>query len=347
MWTLRNEIRVDNRIEKVPFYTGGALYAGGAAGLSSRAFFLDAKAHFDAQQRFYRAIGSDEMPSFDFPGHLSGIFGGEIRFPETEKVAMPIALPVVRTAAQVDTLTVPSLSKNPYVNLRFAFEDRVHQAGGMAYLPCGTLDTAATICDLQLLLTLMQEDTARYHRLMRIVVRFLEELGDRIIDRYGADRCIGSASFPADSLLPPEDFRTFSLPYFDELLHRFLAKGVTRWSLHLCGNQTHNLPAFGALALPPGSFLSLDKQIRLQDADRHLGSTWMLGGQVSTVTLSSGLPEEVYEEAANTLVRWRNRPGGFALMPSCSLPINTPPENIRAMRYARDHFGTRTERSSA
>ena len=65
----------------------------------------------------------------------------------------------------------------------------------------------------------------------------------------------------------------------------------------------------------------------------------IIGGNISTTLLAKGSAGEVYEESRKCIEVGRTLPGGFILMPACSLPLVTPPLNVHAMVEASRTLG--------
>ena len=55
--------------------------------------------------------------------------------------------------------------------------------------------------------------------------------------------------------------------------------------------------------------------------------------------LVEGTQEQVYQQSREIIEQMKYNEGGFILMPSCDLPINTKPENLGAMLQAACDFG--------
>ena len=66
---------------------------------------------------------------------------------------------------------------------------------------------------------------------------------------------------------------------------------------------------------------------------------FILGGNVRSITLQNGTPEEVYAECAAILKKMKYFPRGFVLTPECTISYLTPPANFYAMLKAARELG--------
>lgn len=327
------------KIDRVPFFSNATIYAGVLGGLKSEEFYLDQELSYEVQRLTLNMHNCDGNPAFDFPGYTGLLFKGEIKFMDNPYVGIPILKPFVKSLEDIDKLVVPDLNKDPNLKERINFLKILDKNGLPTPIPMGSpLEIAGNICDPGLLLKLFLKNTDKLHILLRYASDYLKQLGDITIERFGVDRCSGSANFPLDSLISPKLFEKYSLPYFYEVYEYFKEKGVKSYSIHLCGDQNRNLNYFKEMNLPDRTFFSLDEKVDLETASSILGDKYVLGGNVPTSILSSGSPSQVYNASKKIILENKSRDGGFILMPSCTLPPYTSPLNVFAMyRACEDH----------
>ena len=91
--------------------------------------------------------------------------------------------------------------------------------------------------------------------------------------------------------------------------------------------------------MPQRSFISSDEANSLKLVSETLGKYHIYGGNVSTNLLVNGSAKQVYQQSREIIRDMKYNEGGFALMPSCDLPINTKPENLVAMKKSVYDFG--------
>ena len=132
------------------------------------------------------------------------------------------------------------------------------------------------------------------------------------------------------TLISAKQFREFALPYLKELVDAI--KGFTGGaepSLHICGDSSKIWPE---MADTGATVLSLDDVVDLAAAPAPVGDRVALIGNVTpTATMVLGTPRDVYANAKECFEKGAGNPKGYILGLGCALPINTPPENVRAL----------------
>ena len=139
------------------------------------------------------------------------------------------------------------------------------------------------------------------------------------------------------ALISKKMFAEFAFPYLKEVIDAIISSGKNAPLLHICGN-TKNI--WTLMADTGAGALSLDETIDLEEAKKTVGDRVILVGNVKpTVTMFSGKPEDVEREAKVCLSKAYDSPKGYILTLGCGLPIDTPPENILALRAAARKYG--------
>jgi len=99
--------------------------------------------------------------------------------------------------------------------------------------------------------------------------------------------------------------------------------------LHICGNITHLLPAIREVN---ADIVDLDWQVGLIEARNILGKEVILCGNINPVTVQDLPAEEVYELSKELVYSQKGQ--RFILSAGCEITVNTPSENLMAMRNA-------------
>ncbi len=174
------------------------------------------------------------------------------------------------------------------------------------------------------MMTDLYEQPALIHELMRFSLEM--ELAFGLAQIEAGARFIGVGDAIA-SLVSPNHYREFNLPYITELIAGLKQAGA-RVKYHACGRTQALLPDFADLG---ADILNLDSLIDLAEAKRILGGKVCIKGNLDpSALLLQGTPEEVYD-AACAAIRTAGRDGGFILSPGCELPRETPHENLEAL----------------
>ena len=139
------------------------------------------------------------------------------------------------------------------------------------------------------------------------------------------------------TLISKDMFSKFTLPYLKEVIDAIISTGKSAPSLHICGNTKK---IWTLMADAGAGALSLDETIDLEEAKKVVGDRVLLVGNVKpTTTMFLGTPKDVEREAKECLRKAYDSPKGYVLALGCGLPIDTPPENILALRAAARKYG--------
>jgi uroporphyrinogen decarboxylase len=148
----------------------------------------------------------------------------------------------------------------------------------------------------------------------------------------GAHMLSNGDSTAGPSLISPEDYRQFALPYEQKAAAVARAAGLP-YVLHICGNT---LPILKDMVSTGAGGLELDYKTDPWKAQTIMGrNTAFLGNIDPSGVLARGTAEKVEEETRKLLKIFIDNPK-FILNAGCAIPAETPSENIQAMiRTAR------------
>jgi MtaA/CmuA family methyltransferase len=125
-----------------------------------------------------------------------------------------------------------------------------------------------------------------------------------------------------------ETYNTFILPRHKELIS-FIHDHGGLVKLHICGNINHLLPSIRTFS---PDIVDLDWQVDLHEARKVLGSDIILCGNIDPVMIQDKSPEELYQMAHKLSQKMQG--GKFILSGGCEITVNTPKENLMALRKA-------------
>ena len=130
------------------------------------------------------------------------------------------------------------------------------------------------------------------------------------------------------TVVSPKVFREFSLPYLKELIEYIKSFG-SNVVVHICGETSkiwHDLADLDIAGL------SIDNVASLRDCKIEIGhKTKILGNVDPAETMFLGTPNEVRVETLKCILDAYDSPKGYVIMSGCSLPVETPFENIDSM----------------
>ncbi|MFW6277182.1 MAG: uroporphyrinogen decarboxylase family protein [Prolixibacteraceae bacterium] len=160
------------------------------------------------------------------------------------------------------------------------------------------------------------------------VMLFCTEVGKKMAEYLMEAGCdIIAVVDPMTSQIDPLTFETFVSPFVSQLFS-FIKKREKLSSFFVCGHAQQNIEAM--CDCKPDN-VSIDENIPLDFVkDIALKKGISFGGNMKlTVAMLMGNEDDVREEALNCLDLGGNK--GFILAPGCDLPMETPPENIKAV----------------
>jgi MtaA/CmuA family methyltransferase len=112
-------------------------------------------------------------------------------------------------------------------------------------------------------------------------------------------------------------------------LFEFIRKNGAVVKLHICGNITHLL---GSIAETGADIVDLDWEVDLEEAYRIFGPDIIRCGNINPVYIQDSSPENIFETSRKICRQEKGRK--FILSGGCEITVNTPVENLLAMRRA-------------
>lgn len=334
-----NKLICGEKIDRVPFFTNATIYSGVLGKLKSVDFYLNPQKSYLIQKKALKVHGCDGSPSFDYPGYTGILFGGSVEYRDDPYVGIPSLNPVMRSKSDIEKLRDTSLNWS-YMELELNFLKLLHDDGGKIPISLGSpLEVVSNICETGLMLRLFRRDKVLLRELLEVATDYIKKKGDFLIEEFGIENCYCTGNFPIESILSPKMVEEYTCNCFMEVFEYFKSKGITFFSMHLCGDHNKNLEIFRDMGLPERTFFSLDEKVSLERASSTLGDKYIIGGNLASSILLSGSVNEVFESSRDILLKNKGRYGGFVFMPSCTLPPKTPQENVFAMHEACEIYG--------
>jgi uroporphyrinogen decarboxylase len=151
----------------------------------------------------------------------------------------------------------------------------------------------------------------------------------------GADVLFISDPMSSSDMISPKIWMTFAQPYTTKVVSA-LKKLRAKIIMHICGDTTDRLESMAATGV---DCLSLDSKVNMSEGRNILGDNICLMGNLDpTNVLVFGTPERVERESLHLMASVAGMKGNYILSSGCTVPINTPSENIRAMVSATKKF---------
>lgn len=151
----------------------------------------------------------------------------------------------------------------------------------------------------------------------------------------GADVLFISDPMSSSDMISHKIWMTFAQPYTTKVVSA-LKKLRAKIIMHICGDTTDRLESMAATGV---DCLSLDSKVNMSEGRNILGDNICLMGNLDpTNVLVFGTPERVERESLHLMASVAGMKGNYILSSGCTVPINTPSENIRAMVSATKKF---------
>lgn len=130
------------------------------------------------------------------------------------------------------------------------------------------------------------------------------------------------------SQIDAQTYETYVLPRHQEIVQFIQGQGA-KVKFHICGNITHLLPA---IKLVKPDILDLDWQVDIDYARQVMGPDSVLCGNINPIEVQDKNRDEVYETAYQLIQKYKGQP--YILSAGCEITVNTPPDNLKALREA-------------
>jgi uroporphyrinogen decarboxylase len=315
-------------------------YCARFAGRSLREYTSDASVLADCVLRYYEAFRPDAIWLSADTWVTAQAMGAAVRFPADDQPMCGDGTPLVRCAADVDRIPPPDPSSQGRFPLMLDAMRRLRKALGEDVFLVACFDQypfslACALLGAETAMLCVTDDRplldAVMERAMEYALAYAQALADA-----GADMLSGGDS-PA-GLLGPRLYAEVALPWEKRLIARLKAVVNVPVALHICGNAT---PLLTSMAASGTDVLELDHAVSAAVAAERIGPDVAIWGNLDPVgLLAQGTAEQV-RHATIDLVQTMRRCGHrrFVLSSGCTLAVETPSKNIRAMLDAAREGG--------
>lgn len=305
-------------------------------GVKVSAFRANGKLIADAQIAAYRRFGYDVIRIFTDLYTQAEAMGARVHYPDDETAYL--AAPAIESVDQIGSLE----PANPHTdgNLPHQLEAmaRAAEAVGKEVAVNGALTgpftTASFLIGAETLVRLMLKNPAAVHQLCELALQSALTYSKAILDT-GCTPSLTDAMC-STTVISPKQFREFGQPYLTRLVDFIHGHGRTV-TLHICGKTR---AIWDQMADTGADCLSIDNAADLLEAKVKVGHRVRLMGNVSpSEIMLLGTPVQVREAVYQCVRKAHDNPKGFIVASGCSLPVETPFENIDAMLAAVREIG--------
>jgi uroporphyrinogen decarboxylase len=271
--------------------------------------------------------------SFDL---MAETMGCTLRMPEDDLPS--VSEHVVKNKSDIDKVSLPDPERDGRLPIHLKAIDLVKNSVGnkvpiFRYIP-GPFTLATLLRGTYDALLELRTDKAFIHKLIRLATDASKLFGIAAVN-HGADIVVVADPTASSSVISPQMFREFSLPYTKEVLSVVKKAGAVP-SLHICGKTE---PILGDMVKTGAEVLEVDHLVDLAKAKSAVGKHVCLEGNIEPAgILLKGKPSRVLRSAKDCIKK-AAADGGFILSSGCEVPLDTPIENLKAMVKAARTYG--------
>ncbi|WP_300761891.1 uroporphyrinogen decarboxylase family protein [uncultured Parabacteroides sp.] len=261
---------------------------------------------------------------------LAGACGVEVDFPENEPARSHTGC--ISSLAEVEQLKPVDILSYKYANiwceavylLKSYFKDEIYVRGNCDQAP---FSLATMIRGVEnMMMDLCLEDEKRVFTLLdycsEATTQFI-----RMMKEAGADMVSNGDSPAGPSMLSPEMYGKFALPY-EKRVCEYAHKLDVPYMLHICGNTDLILDR---MVTTGADSLELDYKTDIHKAEEMMRGKIVFSGNIDpSGVIALGTPELVIDKTIELLEIFKDNPR-LILNAGCAIPSITPPDNLFAM----------------
>ena len=316
------------RVDRLPCNPNIANGVARVYGCKISQFNSDPQILADAQIATYRKFGGDGIRIFTDLFTWCEAMGATIIAPEDDTVDLD--QPAITDVSQIDSLH----PFDPYKDGRLPVHleamkilvDKVGNEVGCSAAIVGPFTNAFFLIGVYKAFQLIMRDPESMHKLCRISLEASIIYADAAM-KIGLTPTI-SEPMSSCTVVSPKVFREFSLPYLKELVDfiKSKGKGVV---MHICGQTAKIWQDIADLGV---AGFSIDNVASIAECKKTIGGiTKILGNVDPGRVMFSGTPLDVRLKTLECIRDGYDSPKGYVIMSGCSLPVDTPFENIQMM----------------
>jgi len=322
--------------DRVPVFSMVTYASGTPLGYSLREYCNDVNKMVKGQLHFQKKFGCDFVLSFVDVWVFAEAAGAKLDFPENN-TPNPVESPV-KNLEDVEKLEVPDPRRDGRLPIIIqGIELLRHEIGGQVPIYTGgqgPFSLAAEIRGLQTFLKDLYLNKELALKLIKFCTEYMIEMG-RIEAEAGADIVHLGDSFAGPSLVSPNFFKDYAMPYDKIVFEHWKKEGVLT-SLHICGKST---PIWEYMIETGTDNVEIDQTVDLAEAKKKLADRVCLTGNVDpSAVVRYGTLDEV-ETKSRECIQAAGAGGGYVLSPGCVVMPGFPPSNLETLARAASEYG--------
>jgi len=298
-------------------------------------YYTDPVAYARGQSAVRETFQPDVLFSPFAFASIGAAFGSEVHFFANQ--APNIRRPAIQSAEDWDKLVLPDPDTHPRLlffreAIRRMAAEHQGQVPIAAVLP-PPIDLPALIMGIETWLETVLFDAGGTQRIMDQVVPFFVRLANSLL-ADGATFIVLPCAFASPTIVTREIAAAFARPALEEALAQLKGPVVLH---HIGAPILRHLDLL--TGLPSTVAFALDHQDNLSQARRVVGPAAVLFGGPNGPNLGRMTRAQVESECRAVLENRRHDIHFVLFTSGADVPLDTPPENIHAMREAAESFG--------
>lgn len=290
----------------------------------------------DAHVASYRRFGYDNIRVFTDLYTMAEGMGAKVRVPEDETAFL--GEPAIQDVAGIAHLKPVDPYRDGVLPHHLEAIERVVQEVGdevpVTAALTGPFTNASFLIGAVTLSRFVLKDPATVHTLCKLSLESALAYAEAIFAAGGTPSLTDAMS--SSTVISPKQFEEFSFPYL-KILVDYIHSRSKPVTLHICGKTSL---IWDKMADTGADCLSLDNDADLLEAKKKIGHRARLMGNVHpSAIMLQGSPQDIRREVFKCVLAAHDNPRGFVLASGCSLPTETPLQNIDAMLDAVREIG--------
>jgi len=314
------------KTDRTPVFPLLMFFAQQRAGITYREFASNFRSLVHAQENIYEKFKVDALTVCSDAFRVSADLGAEMVFPEDKP---PFAAsPLIKTENDLRKLAKPDpLEGGSRMADRIMAIEMMVKDAGKECLVLGWIDMpfaeACSVCGVSEFMILLMEQPILAHKILRFLT---DVVIDFAVAQLNAGAPMIGAGDAAASLISPQQYREFSLPYEQEIIKQIHAKGGMV-KLHICGNTSHLIDD---IIKSGADLFNVDHLVPFQSAcDKYGNANVCFKGNLNPVAdIMQSTPEDCERKCIELINLAKGK--RYMLSAGCEIPAETPDEVFAA-----------------
>ena len=291
-------------------------------------FNTDGKTIAKAQMATYERFGSDSLRIFTDLFTWCEAMGAKVKKPDDDTV--DLETPPISSVEEIDRLEPADPYKDGRlpVHLEAMKYLKEYSEGimGCSAGVVGPFTNAFFLYGIDGMLKLCHKNPEAVHKLCKVSLETCKAYAEAAM-KIGLGPTI-SEPMSSCTVVSPKLFRELSLPYLKELVDFIHERGFNP-VIHICGQTDRIWKDVADLGV---AGWSIDNVASIEDCKATVGDQCKIMGNVDPGSVMfGGTPLDVRIGTLQSIKEGYDSPKGFIVMSGCSLPVETPFENVDAM----------------